>query len=212
MAHTLSVECVSFNKSTSYLLLCLSPNSSWDKTSRTWGSMLKPPPQVEEADGMLSQACRAQSSCNQKVDDADSHLPHHPPITTHRKNAHELITLSLNHFYKTSHCSLQVGTHSYEGISPLWPLLPWQSNKDILFYFAPSPLKIWPCKNLQGKKNQCERLKPFERYVLLFFSSQHVFLKQQFYFTSHISTLNSIPHSAMHNPAIRKKEATEKRK
>ena len=44
MAHTLSVECVSFNKSTSYLLLCFSPNSSWDKTSRTWGSMLKPPP------------------------------------------------------------------------------------------------------------------------------------------------------------------------
>ena len=160
--HSVCRVCFSLNKSTSYLSLCLSLNSFWDKTSRTWGSILKHP-QGEEADCMLSQACRAQSSGNQKVDDADSHLPHHPPITTHQKNAHELITLSLNHFYKTSHCSLQVGTHSYEGISPLWPPLPWQSNKDILFYFAlPRPPKYDLARTCKAK-SLCERLKPFER-------------------------------------------------
>ena len=53
-------------------------------------------------------------------------------------------------------------------------------------------------RELARQKNLCERLKPFERYLLLLFSSQHVFLKQQFYATSHISTLNSIPHSATH--------------
>ena len=83
----------------------------------------------------------------------------------------------------------------------------------IFFSTSPRPAPqnmTW--QELARQKNLCERLKPFERYVLLFFSSQHVFLKQQFYSISHISTLNSIPHSAMHYPAIRKKEATEKRK
>ena len=39
---------------------------------------------------------------------------------------------SLNHYYKTPHYPLQVGTHSLEGISPLWPPLPGKAIK--LFY------------------------------------------------------------------------------
>ena len=42
-----------------------------------------------------------------------------PP--THQKTVYELITPSLNIYYKTSHNLLQVGTHSFEGISLLWP-------------------------------------------------------------------------------------------
>ena len=133
--HSVCGVCFSLNKSTSYLSLCLSLNSFWDKTSRTWGSILKPP-QGEEADCMLSQACRAQSSGNQKVDDADSQLPHHPPITTHQKNAHELITLSLNHFYKTSHYPLQAETQGVlRAVAYCGPFL-WQRNKAILSYYT----------------------------------------------------------------------------
>ena len=44
-----------------------------------------------------------------------------PP--TNQKNVHELITSTLNHYYKISHYCLQLGTHSFEGISPLLPSL-----------------------------------------------------------------------------------------
>ena len=57
-----------------------------------------------------------------------------PP--THQKNVHELITPSLNIYYKTSHNLLQVGTHSFEGISLLWPPLP---GKVIKLSFSTSP-------------------------------------------------------------------------
>ena len=56
----------------------------------------------------------------------------------------------------------------------------------IFFSTSPGPAPqnmTW--QELARQKNLCERLKPFERYVLLFFSSQHVFLKQQFYSISH---------------------------
>ena len=43
---------------------------------------------------------------------------------------------SLNHYYKTPHYTLQVGTHSFEGISPLWPPLP---GKAIKLFFSTSP-------------------------------------------------------------------------
>ena len=42
----------------------------------------------------------------------------------------------LNHYYKTPHHPLQVGTHIFEDISPLWIPLPWQGNKAISFYFT----------------------------------------------------------------------------
>ena len=57
-----------------------------------------------------------------------------PP--TNQKNVHELTTPSLNHSYKTPHYSLQGGSHSLEGMSPLWPPFAWQSSKAILFYFT----------------------------------------------------------------------------
>ena len=56
--------------------------------------------------------------------------------TSQSENVHELITPSLNHYYKTSHYRLQVGTHSFEGISPLWPPLP---GKAIKLFFSTSP-------------------------------------------------------------------------
>ena len=57
-----------------------------------------------------------------------------PP--THQKNVHKRITPSLNHYYKTPHYPLQVGTHSFEGISLLWPPLP---GKAIKLFFSASP-------------------------------------------------------------------------
>ena len=57
-----------------------------------------------------------------------------PP--TNQKNVHELTMPSLNHYYKTPHYTLQVGTHSFEGISPLWPPLP---GKAIKLFFSTSP-------------------------------------------------------------------------
>ena len=44
---------------------------------------------------------------------------------------------SLNHYYKTSHYPLQVGTHCFEGISPLWTP---QHSKAIKLLFSTSPL------------------------------------------------------------------------
>ena len=44
--------------------------------------------------------------------------------------------LSLNHCYKTSHYSLQVGTDSFSRQEPAVSPIAWQSNKAILFYFA----------------------------------------------------------------------------
>ena len=64
---------------------------------------------------------------NQKVDDADSWLPHHEPII---KIVHNLTTPSwLNHYYEAPRYSLQVGTHSFEDISPLWPPFPSKAIK-----------------------------------------------------------------------------------
>ena len=58
-----------------------------------------------------------------------------PP--TNQKNVHELITpSSLNYYYKTPCYPLQVGTHSLEGISPLWPPL---TGKAIKLFFSVSP-------------------------------------------------------------------------
>ena len=54
------------------------------------------------------------------------------PLTSpsaNQKNAHKLIMPSLNHYYKTPHSPLQVGTHSFEGISPLYPSLPAKATK-----------------------------------------------------------------------------------
>ena len=41
---------------------------------------------------------------------------------------------SLNFYNKTSHCPLKVGTHGFEGMSPLWPHLPGKAIK--LFFFC----------------------------------------------------------------------------
>ena len=57
-----------------------------------------------------------------------------PP--TNQKNVHELITPSLNHYYKNSHYPLHAGAHSFEGICPLWPPLP---GKAIKLFFSTSP-------------------------------------------------------------------------
>ena len=57
-----------------------------------------------------------------------------PP--TNQKNVHELIMPSLNHYYKTFPYSFQGRTYSFQGISPLWPPLAWQSSKAIFFYFT----------------------------------------------------------------------------
>ena len=62
-----------------------------------------------------------------------------PP--TNQKNVYKLITPSLNHYYKTPHYPLQVGPHSLEGISSLWPPLP---GKAIKLFFPTSPQTLSP--------------------------------------------------------------------
>ena len=54
-----------------------------------------------------------------KVDDADSDLTSSP---TQQKNVHQLITLSLNNYHKTSCCLLQGKTRGFEGIVYCGPL------------------------------------------------------------------------------------------
>ena len=54
------------------------------------------------------------------------------PLTSpsaNQKNAHKLIMPSLNYYYKTPHSPLQVGTHSFEGISLLYLSLPAKATK-----------------------------------------------------------------------------------
>ena len=76
------------------------------------------------------QAHGQQIAWNQKVDNA--RLPLTSPPTT-QKNGHKLI---MNHYSKTSHYPLQGGTHSFEGISLLWPSL---LDKTIKLIFSTSP-------------------------------------------------------------------------
>ena len=64
---------------------------------------------------------------------------HRLPLTsspTNQKNGHKLTIPSLNHYSKTPHYLLQVGTHSFEGISLLWPAL---LDKAIKLFFSTSP-------------------------------------------------------------------------
>ena len=102
------------------------------------------------------QARRSQTGWNQKVDDADAHLP-----PTSQKKVHELITTSSNHYYKTPHSPLQVGTHSFEGISPLWPPLP---GKAIKLFFSTSP------KTLSSRFNSVSGYRGWIQLPLLPFS------------------------------------------
>ena len=93
------------------------------------------------------QALRAQTGWKEKVGNADSHSP-----PTNQKNVHELIMPSLNHSYKTSHYPLQVGTHSFEGISPPWSPLP---GKAIKLFFSTSLKTLSPRINsVSGYRGQ----------------------------------------------------------
>ena len=68
---------------------------------------------------------------NQKVDDADSHSPHPQPIRRMLVNwPHPLRTIPMKVL-----TTVQVRTHSFQGISLLWSFA-WQSNKAILYYFT----------------------------------------------------------------------------
>ena len=50
-----------------------------------------------------------------------------------------------NHYCKTPYYPLQVGTHNFEGISALWPLLP---GKAIKLFCSTSPKTLSPSFNL----------------------------------------------------------------
>ena len=56
-------------------------------------------------------------------------------LTINQAEAHKLIMPSLNHYYKIPHYPLQVRTHSFEDMSPPWPLC-LASNIATLFYFV----------------------------------------------------------------------------
>ena len=97
---------------------------SFEMFCRDWNL----PASWEKFTDCCPQACKPQINWNLKVDDADSPLPYH-----HQKNVQELIMpCPLNHYYKTPHHPLQVSTHTFEDISPLWTLLPCKSIKPFL--------------------------------------------------------------------------------
>ena len=84
---------------------------------------------------------RLQTGWNQKVDHADSHLTSPP---TNQKNVHDVITPSLNHYYKISHHPLPAGSYSFEIISALWPLLPDKAIKlSFVFVIIQSLSLVW---------------------------------------------------------------------
>ena len=89
------------------------------------------PHQVGEANCVLPTSTRPQSGWNQN---RWCWCPHTSSPTS-QKNVQELNHYSLNHYYKTSYYPLQMGTHSFEGIRPLWPPLP---GKAIKLFFSTS--------------------------------------------------------------------------
>ena len=89
---------------------------------RYWNSY-----QVGEVNSMLP-THTPQTSWNQKVDDVLSHLPHHQPVRGMSVNLScPLLIITIK---------LLTTTHSFEGFSPLWPLLP---GKAIKLFFSTSP-------------------------------------------------------------------------
>ena len=81
---------------------------------------------------MLPMSMYTPDQLDLKLDDADSYLSHHQPIRRMSRADH----VPLNNHYKTSHYLSQVGTHSFEGTSWLWPPLP---DKVIKLSFSTSP-------------------------------------------------------------------------
>ena len=93
----------------------------------------------EKLTACCPQAHRPQTGWNRKVDDADDRLPHHQPIRRMSRSwSRPLWTMTIK-LLTTYH--LQVGTHSFEGISLLWPLLP---GKAIKLFFSTSPQTLSP--------------------------------------------------------------------
>ena len=104
-------------------------------------------------------AHRLQTSWNQKVDDADSHLPHHKPISRmslSRSRSLWTITVKLL-------TTLPRAGHSFEGISPLGPPLP---GRAIKLFFSTSP-KTLPLKfnSVSGYRGQMQLQYPVKRYM-----------------------------------------------
>ena len=101
------------------------------------------------------QAHRSQTNWNQKVDDANSHLPHHQQI----KNIHELIRTSLNHYYTNSSLSswraslIAQLVKNHLQCSRLWfnfwvGKIPWRRDR------LPTPVLGFPC-DPAGKESTC---------------------------------------------------------
>ena len=84
------------------------------------------------------QARRPQTGWNQKVDDADSHLPHHQPIRRMSTSwSRPLWTIIIKFVTTPSRLEHTV----FEGISPLWPPLPGEA---IMLFFSTSPKTLSP--------------------------------------------------------------------
>ena len=77
-----------------------------------------------EVNGMQPTSMKTPDQLDLKVYEVDSHLPH-----PSEEMSTELITPSLSNYYKTFDYLSQFGTHSFEGISPLWPALPSKAIK-----------------------------------------------------------------------------------
>ena len=104
-------------------------------------------------------------------------LPLTTPPPKNQKNIDKMFTPSLNHYHKT-HYTLQVETHSYKGISPLWPPLPAKTKekpKLTKFCSTSSQTCLWDlilcwgtearcdgCERWTVKKAECWRIDAFE--------------------------------------------------
>ena len=97
------------------------------------------------------QAQRPQISWNKKAGDANSHSPHHQPI---RRMSTSWSCFFWKYYYRTPHCPLQGGSHSFEGFSPLWPPLP---DKTIKRLFSTSSNTLFPRFNMvSGYRSQIQ--------------------------------------------------------
>ena len=101
----------------------------------------KTPTRGEKLTICCPQACRPQTGWNQKVDNAESHLPHHQPIRRMSTSWSRPLWTITTQLLTTS----PAGDTRFEDISPLWPPLP---GKAIKLFISTLPKTLSPKVNL----------------------------------------------------------------
>ena len=167
--HSVCGVCFSLNKSTSYLSLCLSLNSFWDKTSRTWGSILKSPPRGRKLTVCSHKHVEPRAAATRRL------MMLTPTyLTTHQSQPIRRMPTSWSPSLWTIYIKLLTAPSRLEHtvMRALAHCSPLCLDKATKIFFSNSPRPAPPnmtWQELARQKSLCERLKPFERYVQLFF-------------------------------------------